>query len=253
MSSAAKYFSLFLKLMTYPKIHLLIALITGLFSTSILYGDNGSPVTFSPYSDTIPASTVSAAGIDSIFFFILKQADVIDFDDCNICKSRAHIISRLIQKYYPGVTVGKVWLIADPKRSSMRETYRYKPEILLKGKGSCGSWKYHVAPVIITLTDTIVMDPATQTKPVILSDWYKSIIDEGGKGFLIIKQHDWYRLPDDDAGYFSDEIKQWPAANEDLHDDAYLKSIDETMHAKNGFYEPWKFKIYMQKLLELVK
>ena len=222
-----------------------------LIQSDLIAGD-GKSVIFSPLSDTIGSSTLSPGSADSIFSFIKQNGDIIDFDDCNICKSRAHIISRIIEKYFPHVAAGKVWLIADSKRSSAREMYRYKPVVMLRGSGTCNSWIYHVAPVIISGSDTIVIDPATQSKPVSLAAWYCDIIQPGGTGFIVIKNSEWYIYPEERDGYFLDELHPWSTAGEDLHDAAYLRSIEETLRAKHGFFEPWRFKFYTQKLFELV-
>jgi len=235
------------------KIFFRLAVLGILLTQPVLQAGDGNPVIFSTLSDTIGSSTLTPGSADSIFSFIRQNSDIIDFDDCNICKSRAHIISRIIEKYFPHVSAGKVWLIADSKRSTMRETYRYKPVVMLRGNGSCDSWIYHVAPVIISGTDTIVIDPATQTKPVNLAAWYGDIIRPGGTGFIVIKKSEWYIYPEDREGYFLDELHPWSAAGEDLHDAAYLRSIDETLRAKHGFFEPWRFKFYTEKLFELVK
>lgn len=235
------------------KIFFPLAILCIVFIQSSLLADDGKSVIFSPLSDTIGTSTLPPGCSDSIFSFLKQNSDIIDFDDCNICKSRAHIISRIIEKYFPHVSAGKVWLIADSKRSSAREKYRYKPVVMLRGSGACDSWIYHVAPVIISGTDTIVIDPATQSKPVTLAVWYGDIIQPGGTGFIVIKNPEWYIYPEDRDGYFLDEQHPWNESTESLHDAGYLRSIDETLRAKHGFFEPWKFKFYTQKLFELVK
>lgn len=222
-----------------------------LIQSDLIAGD-GKTVIFSTLSDTIGSSTLTPGSADSIFSFVKQNEDVIDFDDCNICKSRAHIISRIIEKFFPHISSGKVWLIADSKRSSAREMYRYKPVVMLRGSGTCNSWIYHVAPVIISGSDTIVIDPATQSKPVSLASWYGHIIQPGGTGFIVIKNSEWYIYPENRDGYFLDELHPWNENSEELHDAAYLRSIEETLRAKHGFFEPWRFKFYTQKLFELV-
>ncbi len=235
------------------KLHFGLLLLTLILASHTLRADDRKSVIFSTLSDTIGTAILPPGSADSIFSFIKQNGEVIDFDDCNICKSRAHIISRIIAKYFPHISAGKVWLIADSKRSSTKEIYRYKPVIMLQGKGSCDSWIYHVAPVLISGTDTIVIDPATQSKPVSLSTWYEGIIRPGGTGFIVIKNSQWYIYPEDRDGYFLDELHPWIENSGDLYDAAYLRSIDETLRAKHGFFEPWKFKFYTQKLFELVK
>ncbi|MBE2218110.1 MAG: hypothetical protein IAE90_07910 [Ignavibacteria bacterium] len=235
------------------KIFLPLIILSVVLTQPVLQAGDRKTVIFSALSDTIGVSSLTPQSADSIFSFIKQNSDIIDFDDCNICKSRAHIIARIIEKYFPHISAGKVWLIADSKRSSTKEIYRYKPVIMLQGKGSCDSWIYHVAPVLISGTDTIVIDPATQSKPVSLSTWYEGIIRPGGTGFIVIKNSQWYIYPEDRDGYFLDELHPWIENSGDLYDAAYLRSIDETLRAKHGFFEPWKFKFYTQKLFELVK
>jgi len=208
---------------------------------------------YSPYSDTIPQSSLSSSQADSIFNFIISNKHLIDLDDCNICKSRAHIITRIIEKYFPGVTPAKVWLIADCMRISTKEYYKYKPAILLHSPGKCTNWAYHVAPVIITATDTIVIDPSTQSKPVSLSKWAGDIIPNNGSGFLIIKDKKYYIYPQNKDDLMLDTLPNWNSENKNMTDDKYLRSIDETLRAKHTLYEPWKFNYYISELMKLLE
>lgn len=217
-----------------------------------LYAQNPR-IEYSPYSDTIPQSRLSSSQADSIFNFIVSNKHLIDLDDCNICKSRAHIISRTIEKYFPAVIPAKVWLVADCKRSSKTEYYKYKPAVLLQSQGKCTNWAYHVAPVIITANDTIVIDPSTQTKPVSLSEWAGDIIPNNGAGFLIIKDKRYYIYPQNKDDLMLDTISNWSSENKNLTDDKYLRSVDETLQAKHRLFEPWRFNYYISELMKLLK
>lgn len=210
-------------------------------------------IEYSIHSDTAAVNNVSLERIDSVFSFVLSQSRLIDFDDCNICKSRAHIISRLIEKNFPDISVSKAWMIADCKRESMKDVYKYQPEIFLGYTGKCSNWAYHVAPVIITGTDTFVIDPATQNKPVKFSKWAGDIIPINGKGFLIIKDDRFYIYPESANDYFIDNLHYWDENDRSITDDKYLRSIDETLQAKHGFYEPWKFKHYVSQLMDMLE
>lgn len=210
-------------------------------------------IEYSIHSDSIPANNISTGKIDSVFAFIYSHKWLIDFEDCNICKSRAHIISRMIEKNYPEINVSKAWVIADCKRNSTKDIYRYKPEIFLGYSGKCSNWSYHVAPVIITETDTFVIDPATQTEAVKFNKWAGDIIPLNGKGFLIIKDNRFYIYPESTNDYFVDNLHHWDENDRSLTDDKYLRSVDETLKAKHGFYEPWKFNYYISKLMELLE
>lgn len=210
-------------------------------------------IEYSPHSDTIAQSNITTSGIDSVFRYISSYNWLIDFDDCNICKSRAHIISRMIEKKFPDVTIAKAWLIADSKRSSQKEIYRYKPVVYLSYPGKCPNWSYHVAPVIITASDTFVIDPATQNKPVKLNKWAAHVIPNNGKGFLIIKDDRFYIYPEVGDDLFADSLHTWNKNDRSLTDNKYLRAIDETLQAKHGFYEPWKFNYYISLLMELLE
>ena len=182
-----------------------------------------------------------------------SKSQLIDFDDCNICKSRAHIISRIIEKNFPEVTVSKAWLIADCKRYSQKEAYRYKQEVFLSSPGKCSSWSYHVTPIIITETDTFVIDPATQVKAVKFDKWLGDIIPQNGKGFIVIKDKRFYIYPETGNNYILDNQAVWDKNDPSITDDKYLRSVDEALQAKNGFYEPWRFKYYVSKLMEMLE
>jgi hypothetical protein len=219
---------------------------------SSIFAQHGK-IEYSIHSDTISQSSITNNKIDSIFTFIYSHSWLLDFEGCNICKSRAHIISRIIEKNFPEITISKAWLIADSKRISQKEAYRYKPVVYLSFPGKCSNWSYHVAPIIITDKDTFVIDPATQTKAVKLNKWAGDVIPKNSKGFLLIKDDRFYIYPETGNDFFSDDLNTWNMEDRSLTDDKYLRSIDETLQAKHGFYEPWKFNYYVSKLMELVE
>ncbi|MEO8512943.1 MAG: protein-glutamine glutaminase family protein [Ignavibacteria bacterium] len=210
-------------------------------------------IEYSIHSDSVKQNSVTPDKIDSIYTFIYSHSWLIDFEDCNICKSRAHIISRMIEKNFPEITISKVWLIADSKRNSQKEAYRYKPVVYLSYPGKCQNWSYHVSPIIITDKDTFVIDPATQTKAVKLNKWAGDVIPKNSKGFLIIKDDRFYIYPETGSDYFADELPAWDENDRSLTDNKYLRSVDETLQAKHGFCEPWKFNYYVLKLMELLE
>lgn len=207
-------------------------------------------IIYSPYSDSMINNT--NVNTDSIFNFILSNEHLIDFNDCNICKSRAHILSRVIEKKFEGVNILKVWLIADCKRSSQKEYYRYKQNYYLRLPGKCSNWVYHVAPAALINGDTVVFDPATQNKSVSLKKWAEKLITPGSKAYLIIKENEYYYYPESSDNYFLDETADWNTDEQKMKDEKYLRSIDDILRAKQGYYEPWKFNYYMQELLKLI-
>lgn len=220
-----------------------------IFNISVIYSQP-EPIVYSPYSDSMFNNTNVNA--DTIFRFILSNEHLIDFNDCNICKSRAHILSRAIEKKFEGVNILKVWLIADCKRSSQKEYYRYKKNNYLRLPGKCPNWIYHVAPAALINGDTVVFDPATQYKSVSLKKWAEKLIIPGSMAYLIIKEDEYYFYPESRDNYFLDETADWNTDEPKMKDEKYLRSIDEIVRAKQGYYEPWKFNNYMSELLKLI-
>lgn len=205
------------------------------------------------YSDTVKQNTVTRALVDSVFNFISSQNHTLDFSDCNICKSRAHIITRAIEKKFEGITTCKAWLFAAPKLSSKREYYRTKPEIWLQHKNICSKWGYHVAPAIITSGDTFVIDPATQKSAVRLTDWASGLVPPGGEALLVIKHSLYYIFPDDKYDLFEDEKAVWYDEDENLFDEHYSRSVDEMVRTSLGFIEPWKMNERAWKIKKLIE
>jgi hypothetical protein len=208
---------------------------------------------YSPLSDTLAVSELTSAGADSVFTRAAGLSDALDYSDCNVCKSRAHILARALEKHFAGVRCGKVWLFADSKRKSQREKYRTKPEVWLTLPGTdCRAWGYHVAPVIVTALDTFVIDPATQSKAVTLREWARKIIPAGSEGFAVMKVSRYYIFPDDERDLFEDELAVWIDDNESLLDEEYSRSIDELVRASLGLVEPWKMRERAWKIKQLI-
>lgn len=209
-------------------------------------------ITHSGYSDTVPVNNITRGMADSVYTFVASQKNVIEFEDCNICKSRAHIMARAIENRFTGVTVGKAWLFADCKRKSQHDKYKYREEVYLENTGVCRSWGYHVAPVVITANDTFVIDPATQNSAVTLSDWAGKLVPKNGEGFVVIKRKGYFFFPVDDNNLFEDEQAVWYDAGENLLDESYSRSIDEVTRASLGLVEPWRMKDRVKKIKALL-
>jgi hypothetical protein len=216
-------------------------------------------VEYSLLADTLVGVSFSqSAGqcyADSVYDHVKSMDHVIDFNDCNICKSRAHILSRVIEKNFPGLVTGKVWLFPDFKRISKREEYKYKPEVPLVNPGKCTGWIYHVAPVVMCGADTFVIDPATQKKAVKLGEWAEKLVpsDINAKGYLIIKRSEYFIYPDAENNYFEDTKPVWAEEDELLTDIDYSRSVDEMTRTKLGLVEPWRMLELSVKLRELVE
>lgn len=227
-----------------------ILIIVNIFFVSQLIAQPKS-ITKSPYSDSLNNNTSVKA--DSIYNFITSNEHLIDFEDCNICKSRAHIMCRAIEKKFAEVKVYKVWLIADSRRISQKEKYRYKQNIYLQLPGICYNWIYHVAPAALINGDTIVFDPSTKQEPVSLKNWTENLIMPGGTAYLIIKDKDYYFYPESSDNFFLDDVNDWNTGEPKMRDEKCLRSIDDILRAKHGYFEPWKFNYYISELLKLVE
>ncbi len=223
---------------------LLIFMLSCTFSQSVrlAYWGTGDTLT--------PGREVNA---DSVFSYVRSLDDIVDFEDCNICKSRAHILSRAIEKKFPGVTIGKLWIVAECRMSSHKEEYRVKEHIMLSSNERCNKWVYHVAPVIITTGDTLVIDPATQNTPSAVNEWTYELLRPGGEAVIILKDVKYYIFPDDADDNFEDTKLDWNDSDEPVTDEDYSRAIDEVTRAKLGLIEPWKMQEHVKKLKELVK
>ncbi len=223
---------------------------------SVCIAQEGGIYKYSVLSDTLAhtlgKANISNSYVDSVYRFIESQSHILDFEDCNTCKSRAHIMARVIQKNFPDAVVGKIWLVADCRLLSKFDEYKYKPHVLLEHKKFCRNWVYHVAPVIVTATDTFVIDPATQKAPVIIRSWASMLIPNGGSALVVVKHPEYYIYPEIQE-MFEDELLNWNSSGQNILDVDYSRSIDEMTRAKLGLVEPWKLKNLKEDLEKLVK
>lgn len=210
----------------------------------------------SPFSDSVGVSLAEKSTIDSAFGFIGDELGFIDYNDCNNCTSRAHLISAILEKQFPSLKLAKVWLFADFKRASKEEIYRLKKNSYLTSSDECDSWGYHVAPCAIVVNgdriDTVVLDPSTQKKPVSLGKWVTGLIPRGEKGLLVIKDKKYYLFPDNVSKKFEDLKPQWADDDKSLYDEDYSKSIEKILMSKRMIREHWVFSSDVKKIQDLL-
>jgi hypothetical protein len=224
---------------------------------SSLFAEEPQRLEFSRYSDKVSVSKISYEEADSLFQFIMYELTFIEFEDCNNCESRAHLISAILEKQFPNVHVAKAWLFADFKRASQAEKYRYKPDAYLKYGEECNNWGFHVAPVVIIArkqgADTIILDPSTQSSPVTLRQWAMKLVPEKAKGFLIVKERKYYTFPDDSQKKFEDMKEEWKDdQNKDLYDDDYMRSIENILTVRFGIWEEWTLRNYIAEIKDML-
>jgi len=108
-------------------------------------------------------------------FDTLAALDFIEFRFANNhCEDRAHAMSKIIAD--EGIKAGKVWIFVTgifknkyPKVLKIHDKNKI-------GKNGLITWKYHVAPVIMTNSgDTLVLDPSLCKSPVSLNDWFQKM------------------------------------------------------------------------------
>jgi hypothetical protein len=213
-------------------------------------------IEYSPYSDSVEISSAGKSIADSAFDYIANRLGFINFDDCNNCDSRAHLIAAILENKFPALNTAKVWLFADFKRASQGKKYRYKKYVYLSSNNECSSWGYHVAPVVLIKTkntvDTIVLDPSTQSKPVSLRRWALELTPQGEKTYLIMKDRKYYTFPDNPNKKFEDMKKEWVDDDKLLNDDDYSKSIEKILKSKHGIREHWLFSSEIKRIQELL-
>jgi hypothetical protein len=211
---------------------------------------------YSSFSDSIDISSAGKSLIDSAFSYISSELGFIDFDDCNNCSSRAHLITAILENQFFGLKTSKVWLFADFKRSSQEGKYGLKSKSYLVC-GECDNWGYHVAPLVIIRSgdrvDSIVLDPSTQNKPIVLRKWALNLVPRDGKAFLIIKNKKYYAYPDNDSRKFEDLMEEWVDDDKNLYDDDYSKSIEKILTAKHVIEERWLFTGEIKKIRNLLQ
>ena len=214
-------------------------------------------IEYSPYSDKAQINEIDKKITDSIYNFVKNELTFIDFEDCNNCDSRAHLISAIIEKKFK-VRVSKVWLFTDYKRASQAEKYKYKPDAYLTYGDDCTRWKYHVAPIVVIkheeMADTIVIDLSTQDAPVSLKDWALNLIKPNEKGYLVVKNKLYYSFPDDVTGKFEDTKELWvDDENKQLFDIDYSTSIDRILTAKYGYWDQWNYRFWQNELQDMLR
>jgi hypothetical protein len=216
-------------------------------------------VEYSTLSDTAPVNYIEYAMADSIFHFVKSELDFIEYDDCNNCESRAHLIAAVIEKRF-GVRTMKVWLFADSKRATQTDKYKYTPhyKLHLGTKGDCDDWAYHVAVMMIISsngrTDTIVIDPSLKNSIATISEWAEDIVKDDTRGFIVIKDSMYRLFPDDENGKFEDYKLVWADdEHKDLLDEDYRASISSVLDARYPVSEPWTRSYKEQQILEMLK
>jgi hypothetical protein len=213
-------------------------------------------VEYSRLSDVTDISYGTPALADSLYNYISSNLPFINYGDCNNCDSRAHLTSAILEKQFPGVHVSKAWLFADYKCSSKSALYGIKPKDHLSFNDDCNKWGYHVAPVVIMSnsagTDTIVIDPSTQSRAVSLIKWASDLLPRKSAAFLVIKNKIYRSFPDNEEGKFLDDIKEW-SDDENLKDDDYSKSINNILLAYYGFWEPWTYRMHYNQIKDLLE
>jgi hypothetical protein len=129
-------------------------------------------------SDEIAFTKVSKTEAQSLFDS-LANLDYIEFGYANNhCEDRAHAMSYEITQQ--GIQCGKAWIF-------VRGIFNNKYPKVLKihdankvGKKGLLTWKYHVAPVILSESgDTLVMDPSLCETPVTLKEWFQKMNVKG--------------------------------------------------------------------------
>lgn len=215
--------------------------------------DSFGDIEFSKCSDTIAVNTVSPLIAAAIFSYECSSLDLIDHTDCNNCDARAHFICAVIEAKFH-LKAGKVWLFADSKRSSRADIYKLMPERYLSASDDCSKWGWHVAPVAIFGTDTLVFDPSTADKPVSITEWASDLIPESYTALLVIKNSRYVSFPEDNSGNFDDSKCVWESKpGLMLEDIGCERSIRELITAAYGFYDPWVSRVAEYKLKSLIE
>ncbi len=217
---------------------------------------NSQVLEYSPYSDSLEISSTEKSTVDSAFSFISNELEFIDFDDCNECASRAHLIAAILENRYHSLKLAKVWLFADFKRASMEEKYKLKKNSYLVLNEECSRWGYHVAPAVIIeskgVTDTIVLDPSTQKKAVLLNKWAYKLIPDEGSAFIILKEKKYYSFPENKNDKFNDNAEIWRDDDKSLYDDDFKTSLKKILFSKQGVMEPAVVNSRLKKIIDLL-
>ena len=209
-------------------------------------------VTQSGFSDTIGSNTADISLADSLFSFASKNLTFLDYNDCNNCPLRAHVMAFVFSKVFPEVTLGKVWLIADSKLASRRDYYKTHTRDYLSGIQQCPQWGFHVAPVVIFGNDTLVIDPSTQSSPAKLTKWVNNIT-ANTSSFLIIKDDKYYSYPEDGNDNFDDKQKTWEIKFVFISPESEINFLAERLtKAYNKIFDPVKFNYFKNRVSALI-
>lgn len=169
-------------------------------------------------SDKVVFSKISETKAQTLFDS-LANLNYIEFRFANNhCEDRAHAMSFEIAQQ--GIQAGKVWIFV---RGIFKNKYPkvFKVNDINKiGKKNLLTWKYHVAPVVMSEQgDTLVLDPSLCETPVTLEEWFNKMNVKEDVGwdeiFFLIK--DWryqcYRTKNKEARLFerwkTDENFYW--------------------------------------------
>jgi hypothetical protein len=217
---------------------------------------NAQVLEYSSYSDSLDISIAERSAVDSAFYFISNELEFIDFDNCDECASRAHLIAAILENRYPSLKLAKVWLFADFKRASMEEKYKFKKNSYLVLNEACSRWGYHVAPAVIIEnkggTDTIVLDPSTQKKAVLLNNWAYKLIPDDGSALITLKEKKYYSFPENKNNKFNDNAEIWSDDNKSLYDDDFKTSLKKVLFSKQGVMEPAVINSRLKKIIDLL-
>lgn len=216
----------------------------------IITGYIYSQTEYSIYSDTIGVNEPAPGISDSLFQIARWELTFIDYNDCSNCPLRAHVMTYVFSRRWPQIKTGKVWIFGDSKRSSKRDIYKTRKSEYLNYKNLCSNWVFHVAPVIIFGSDTVVIDPSTQVEPVLLKDWVRTISDST-ISFLVIKNSRYYSYPKDEYDFFNDLQPYWTNVYSfENETDALARKL---VIAYSPIFDKVKFNYYKYKLSSVVR
>jgi hypothetical protein len=220
-------------------------------SLQIIFSQHKDVPEYSPYSDTIGSNNIDKTVAEALFGFVKNRIDIVKYDDYENCDLRAHLICFILEKKFDNLKLGKAWLFGDSKRASKKYLYEDggSSYLALSTKGM--SWGYHVAPVIILGKDTLIIDPTTQNSAVTIRKWAKDLIPLGSKGYIIIKNNEYFFFPSDDENMFLDNCARWDNPDKDRSVDEYTDMAEKISVAYGGMLNPSKIVFYKNKIMDL--
>ena len=206
---------------------------------------------FSPYSDTLEANSADIKTADSLFNLANSKLNFLEYNDCNNCTLRAHVLTFLFSKLYPDLKIAKAWIFADSKLESRKDYYKTHIKGYLSYKNMCPLWGFHVAPAIIFETDTLVIDPSTQNSPAKLSDWVKNL-SSAASAYIILKENKYYSYPEKgDDDLFNDNTADWEENKFGSTEDEINFMARKLTTAYHSFFDPIRFNYYKKRLYTL--